>query len=150
MRRVFLVLACLGAMVLSGGCELLGRTPRNPEEYALRVVRAVAEKDFEAYRALALDESEGLAQNDGPIPTSSMGNALSPFEADRIRLEFERAVRARVVFPHALDVYRAVVTGQEFDRWVVEIEDAGGNRVGMQMILRSFQDGFRVVTLQAR
>jgi hypothetical protein len=150
MYRTIRILTAIASLSLLTGCELLNRTEKNPEEFALRVVRAVAQNDFAAYQALALDESQGLAKNDGPVSTSSTGSALSPFEADRIRNEFDRALRAKVVRAHALDVYRAVVTSQEFDRWVVAIEDARGNRVGLQMILRSFKDDFRVVTMQLR
>ena len=140
------VAAAILALCALSACELVGRPKQPPEEFALIAVRALTMNDWGAYVPLCAQQAERAATIGG----ANLSERLSPFEQEQKRAEFDAVVRSRRLRPHAVDIYRAVVTAKEPDRWVVQVLDGNGDPIGVELVLGRIGENYELLHASLR
>jgi hypothetical protein len=140
MRCVFAILFAVSVVACAGPRE-------SPEPFVREVVAAVATSDFDRYWALSSHTMDALAGSDSRLPGQGLGSALAPVELNRVRDEFDRVVRTRRIRPGDAASLEPVLVATELERWVFELFDPSGRGIGIQIALRSWNDGYRTLRM---
>jgi hypothetical protein len=138
------VISTLGLCVVLTACA----EPRPaPEVFARDVVAAVASGDFDRFWSLNSEVEIPLGKEKIPAPPDGLASAVSPYNELRARDEFERIVRSGRIDPSNLAELDPVVVATERERYTLEVFDARGVGVGVQMQIRIWSDGYRLLGL---
>ena len=138
MSRFFSLLLC----VVLSGCFTKEKTP---EPFAREVTAAIAAGDFSQYWKLSAQTMNALAQSDSRILGQGLGGSLSSQEEKKAYAEFERVVRTGRLRPGDAARLEPIVVATELERWTLELFEPDGRGVGIQIAVRSWKDGFRLL-----
>lgn len=138
MRHIPLIASAVLALA---ACDGFGGPKERPEAFALTAVRALTMNDWGAYLPLCSHTANRAAAG----AAGSLGQRLAPMELDAKRAQFDAVVRSRRLRVHAVDVYQTVVTATENDRWTLEVQDANGNPIGVQLVVARVGQHYELV-----
>lgn len=124
--------------------------PHSPEEAARTALRALHERDFPRYAAVALNRAEVLRADVGGEggAGSYLDDVMRPEEEARLRAEFDALVRQGLADLASDDGIAASAVAQRDGQWRVELYDRDGVPLGIDVLVSNFEGSYKVSAMR--